>query len=396
MPCPEYIGRLEAVGLGKEVIAGTPVAASVWIPKEAGVLNPQFERAEDTSGIGSIYGVLETATVKQMTSLALSGIATDNFTGHLLTAALGTVTAVKTITLTGFGGGTPAKGDNISSAAGSWTATIKKIYLVGTTTFYAVEETSGTIDAQSDVTNGVWTGATSAVILATGGYFFVVQQDNCHPSYTLYGANQVGDEYAADGMMGTFDLESIVGDYVKFSSDWMAKSVQAAAPQTPAFVDDNKFLAKHASVYFADTEADLNAATAQSMQRFKFSIEKNLQETQDLGSVDVEKFNNLTFGLTGDFEVIYRNNDIRDYVTNDDKKAARFALINDNATALYTGGADDIYPSIYVDLDKVSFDTADKTDDNDALVSQSTEFTALPKDGTMIEILLLNSNITGY
>jgi hypothetical protein len=84
------------------------------------------------------------------------------------------------------------------------------------------------------------------------------------------------------------------------------------------------------------------------MQNFRISIAKNLADVQCFGSTDVTGIYNQQFGVEGDFEALYGETTLRDYVLNSDKKAVRFYAIDQNATALATG----IYPSIYVDLMK--------------------------------------------
>ena len=392
----EHIGRREAIGIGKESPAGTNAAPDIYVPKEGGVLNPQFTRDEDKSARGTIFSVLNKATVEKFTLLALPAVLSDDFFGYLLLAALGKATEVVGITLTGASSGTPARGDAISSAAGSWTGKIKKITKVGSTDYFWIEELTGTIDAQTDVTDGTWTGGTSAVKLATGGHFFEVAQTNTHQTFSLYGSGPIGDEVARWGMIDSLDINAIVGKYVRFGSNWMAKAISSTSGLSPAYVDENQFLAKHASVKFAANEAALNAAAVVSLQSFNLTIAKAVARTFDLGDADVSVLNNLGFGLTGDFDAIFRDLTLRNYVINDDTKAVRFALIQSNAAKVYDASGDDIYPSMYVDLDKISFDSAPKTDGNDEIVKQTVEFTALPESGVMIEVLLVNTNLTGY
>ena len=97
----EFIGRKSAIGLGKEVTAGTQVPASVWIPKTGGVLNPEFEEAVDDSGYGIIDEVFDTQTTKNFSKITLGGIARDDYIGFLLLGALGTYTAVECVEITG-------------------------------------------------------------------------------------------------------------------------------------------------------------------------------------------------------------------------------------------------------------------------------------------------------
>ena len=90
-----FIGRLSAIGLGKETTRGTKVAPKVWIPKTTGVLGPSFEVATDDSGYGVIDEVFDTITTKNLSKLNLEGIVRDDFIGYLLLGALGSYEKLK-------------------------------------------------------------------------------------------------------------------------------------------------------------------------------------------------------------------------------------------------------------------------------------------------------------
>ena len=61
------IGRLATFGLGKETVAGTPVAPTAWIPVETGKLKPIATLVKDESGLGTIVGMSD-AHVAQTSS----------------------------------------------------------------------------------------------------------------------------------------------------------------------------------------------------------------------------------------------------------------------------------------------------------------------------------------
>ena len=108
--------------------------------------------------------------------------------------------------------------------------------------------------------------------------------------------------------------------------------------------------------------------------------------------MDFESVINSLIAL--DFEALYTSTTLRDYVINSDKKALRFFAENTNADALATW----IYPAIYIDCMKVGLNEWTKTDSNNDIVKQTMWFTAQYDNATnaTIEVLLLNSNSTGY
>lgn len=89
----EHIGRLEALGIGKESVAGTPVAPTFWIPKASGSLTPVVEKARDTGSYGKIDELRDTETVKTMTEASFSAIVRDDWFGLILLGAFGQVSS---------------------------------------------------------------------------------------------------------------------------------------------------------------------------------------------------------------------------------------------------------------------------------------------------------------
>lgn len=395
----EHIGRLQSIGWGKESTSGTSVAATVWFPKMDSNFKPVYSKATDDSAYGVIDELANTQTVKSMSEMEMNVIASDDAMGHILLATMGKVTQLQCATITGAGGGTPARGDAVSSAGGSFTGTIKKLIVVGATTYYWIEELTGTLSNQTDLTDGTWTAGTVdfSTFAAAKGHFFERLNTNAHPSYTVYGADEVSDEKATYGMVENFDLEVAVEDFAKFTVSMKGQELETASAQSPSYTEDNPFLAKFASVEFGDAESDLNGATASCLQRFKLTVAKNLKDVQCFGTTDVNSIHNQQFGIAGDFEAIYDAVTFRDYVKNSTKKACRFSFINTEATAIYDA-TDDIFPSLYIDMARLSFAEWDSSSSNNDLVTQSMGYIGEFKsaESMTLEILLINTNSTGY
>ena len=154
------------------------------------------------------------------------------------------------------------------------------------------------------------TGATSAATMVPTfdntlrTHVFTRLNNNTHPSYTLHGSDPVGTFRAAYGMLDTLDLEVAVGDYLKMTSTWLAKK-ESTTTGTPTFVTENEFLAAHANVYFADTMEGLDIATATAMERVKMTIQKNVEDYQAFGSVDVASIHNKQFSVVGDLTALF-------------------------------------------------------------------------------------------
>lgn len=85
-----FIGRLWAIGLGKETTAWTSVAPEYWIPFENGEVKPVIESVKDTWAYWVIDEVYDSKVTKNMTEITLWGIARADFMGSILMWVFGT------------------------------------------------------------------------------------------------------------------------------------------------------------------------------------------------------------------------------------------------------------------------------------------------------------------
>jgi hypothetical protein len=378
-----FIGRKSAIWLWKETTAGTAVAAQVWIPKEGWILNPSFEEAVDSSWYGVIDEIYESYTTKNFSQITLTGIMRDDFIGYLLLGALWKYTKLYCVTGTP-SGWTPVRWDVLT-----WNgAILKKIIKIGSTDYYFFDKSTSW-----SITNGTRT-MTATAVNWVNAHFFERKNDNNHPSFTLYDDDPVAWAKAPYSMINSFEVSCEVADYVKFSAEFMWKKMQDSTGNNPVYTDDAPFLASMAGVKFAANETWLNTATEQCMQNFRLTINKNLVDLQCFGDDDVSEFHNQQLWVEWDFEALYSDTTLRDYVINSEKKALRFYAENHNVDALATG----VYPAIYIDCMKVWMKERAKSDDNNWIVKQTMWFTAQYDNATSatIEILLLNWNSTGY
>lgn len=86
--CNVHIGRLSAIGLGKETTAGTAVEPTVWIPVESAEVAPIIKTTEDVSGYGVIDKIADVQAVENTSETTISGIVRANSIGHLLLGVL--------------------------------------------------------------------------------------------------------------------------------------------------------------------------------------------------------------------------------------------------------------------------------------------------------------------
>jgi hypothetical protein len=78
----------------------------------------------------------------------------------------------------------------------------------------------------------------------------------------------------------------------------MAQALETTTTQTPAYTENNPFLAKNCNVKFANDEASLNGATASCVQNFNLNIEKNLTDIMCFGSSNIDSLHNQQFNVS--------------------------------------------------------------------------------------------------
>jgi len=97
----QVLGRTRSVGLGKESVAGTPVAATVWLPQMDFTLEDKVDRIYDNSGLGTRYESFAGDTNMESADGNINGIVYDNSFGHVALAAIGSVSTAVHATATG-------------------------------------------------------------------------------------------------------------------------------------------------------------------------------------------------------------------------------------------------------------------------------------------------------
>jgi len=364
----EHIGKRQLVGLGKESVAGTPVAASYWFPKEDAEFKPVTEKDKDESAWGVIEKIQDSQVTKNLTEVKLSGIARDELLGHLAKALCGTEQTCVEFSITPTG--TFVVGETVTGGTSAATGVIRKIEGSGATTKLFVTVTSGTFTTGAGETlTGGTSAATGTGTYSTGvrSHLFTVLQTNNHTTYTLYEDDDVDNISCAYGMLDTLDLTINAGEMVRFESNWKAKKLSGGASTTPAFSSENVFLARHASLKIASTLAGLESATALAVKMGKFSWTKTLTDHQNWGDDDIASIHNQELDLTGEIEALFNSTTLRDYVLDGTKRAARIEITN---TDVSIGSGNTTNPKLTIDIARVSFEDWSNKAANGELVYQ--------------------------
>lgn len=223
---------------------------------------------------------------------------------------------------------------------------------------------------------------------------FTRKNDNTPVSYTAYYDNPTWDEEATYCVFDSLEFEVNSGDYVRFTTTLKWKALKTPwTDRTPAYTDQEEFLAANAEIKFADNIAWLWAASPVILKNIKLSITKNVIDYQAIWSTDVESLHNQQFTVAWDLEALFWDTVLRDYVLNNTKKAMRITLQSSNVIWTWSQKAE-----LQLECARISFADWGKSSDANGLVNQTMwfnwEFSAA--DWKTISAQLINTQSTQY
>lgn len=210
--------------------------------------------------------------------------------------------------------------------------------------------------------------AKSAPNASVYDHTFTMKNDNTHPSLTIEVKDDVDQKKYSNGMIESLKILAEVGQYVNFSAEVKAKA-GASANNTPSYLTtEHDFISSEASVKIADTQAELDGATASAVRSIEISIEKNLEYDPKLGSLAPNDINNRQFSVEGNIEALFDSATFRDLFANGTGKAVRLEI-----TGADTIG-DSSNPKLVIDIHKCTFQDWSRPQGNDDTVTQSLKF----------------------
>ena len=213
---------------------------------------------------------------------------------------------------------------------------------------------------------GTW--STGVVSDSTYTHSFTRLNTNQHPALTIFHDDANVDEKFALGMLNQLTVNCVLKDYVKYSAGFMSK-VGADTSSTPSYSAEKSFLAQHVAVKFADTVAALGTASDVSLRAVNLTINKNVEDWQNLGSDEPADIVNKVFTVSGDLEALFDDETYKDYVLDGDKKACLITIEN---TDELLGTAS--YPKLEITLAPMSFRDWGRATGQDDIVSQRVAF----------------------
>ena len=213
-------------------------------------------------------------------------------------------------------------------------------------------------------------GTWSSSVVADSAYThsFTRLNSNQHPALTIFHKDSNVDEKFALGMLNQLTLNCVLKDYVKYSAGFMSKAGTTTS-STPSYVAENPFLATHVTAKFAATTAALATASATAVRAINLTINKNVEDWQDLGSDEPTDIVNKSLSVTGDMELLYDDATISDYVTGGTKMACLLTIENSD---VLIGTAS--HPKLEITLAPMSFRDWGRATGQDDIVSQTVAF----------------------
>jgi len=206
-------------------------------------------------------------------------------------------------------------------------------------------------------------GAVNTSGSSTYTHAFSLSHTNTHQSLSM----DIKDPNSYDryklAMLDSMSIESELGDYVMFESEFISKVGQAFTEQTPSYSDEGRFTKEHVKVKVANDIASLSGASVLSLKKVAVTISKNLIRDSALGTVQPEDILNRQFSVEGEIQLNLTDDTWRDYMLNGSHKAMEIKL--DNGTQ-----------SLTIQMPRVDFSGWEPDRANDEIVTQTINFRA--------------------
>ncbi len=238
-----FIGRKFNIGMGKESVRGTGVAATYWFPVMDFSVEDKIAVVVDESS----RGIIEDATQQEVTlkymEATLGGRITDQSFGLILMAAFGT-------------------------------------------------DTVGAVE--TGVKDHVFTILESA---QHPSMTIVASEPNASGASSL--------SYALS-MLDQLEIDFAVGQWATFKGTFRGNA-NAAASSTPSFLSENAFNPQYCKAYFAASYGALSGASAVNVRSAKIVIKKNVEDDLTIGNLSAADRYNKQFAVDGEMVLVYNS-----------------------------------------------------------------------------------------
>lgn len=200
---------------------------------------------------------------------------------------------------------------------------------------------------------------------------FSLSESNQHQSLSLTVADPINTELYKLVMLDTFEINAALDEVVKFSASFMGKKSNAWTTIADSYSAETKFTKKHVAVKVATNLAGLAAASAISIKSLGFTVSKNTELDDVLGTAEPEDILNKSISIEGQLSLNYEDATFKDYFTNGTARALEIKFTNTDATI----GAS-TRPSLTIQLPNVDFFEWTPAYNNDEVTTQEVSFKA--------------------
>jgi hypothetical protein len=236
-------------------------------------------------------------------------------------------------------------------------------------------------------------GTVASAVKETTAYnhTFTLANTNIHQSLTVEVKNSAEQIAYALAMVKSLKINVAVGKFVEYAIALTAKK-GVTGSATPAYVTENEFIAKHATMKIATNLAGLAGATAIPVRSLELSIDKGLTEEMGIGSIDPIEIYNQEFKVEGNIEAEYK--DVATFKTAYEAgtlQSLQLTIANPNVVVGATSN-----PTIVITLAKVSFQDLSVSGGNKDIVKQTIKFKGHYSlaDSKMLDIVLTNGQVS--
>lgn len=236
--------------------------------------------------------------------------------------------------------------------------------------------------------------STSAPSDSAYTHSFSLLESAQHPSLSMWVQDPNTTEQYKLVMLESLEISMELDDVVKFTASFLGKQGVGATAQTATYVSENKFTKKHLSFKVASAIGGLAGASAVSLKRLVFRINKNVVMDDVLGTAEPEDILNRQISVEGEIELNYEDETFKGYMKNGTHRAMEIKLVNTDATI----GAS-TNPSLTIQMPNVDFYDWDADYSNDEIVKQTMSFKAMedvPNSLSIISTCQLVNAVASY
>jgi hypothetical protein len=217
-----------------------------------------------------------------------------------------------------------------------------------------------------------------------------IAQTVTHQSLSLTLKDPNVDYCFPNAVVNTIDINCDPGNYIMYTATTLSKESESIS-STPALTDIKDWVPQMVTFKHAANQAALDAASAVVIRSFSIQLAANAIVEEGLGSVGPVDVLNQTVRISGTITKTYTDETFKTYQDDNTFRALRFDI---NGTETIGTNA---HPELKIDLHQVYFSEWKKDMNQNGILTESMNFTAMLSyaDAKMATIVLSNL-ITAY